>query len=132
MSNANVTITADQLKDILGAAISTAIAEARKPVVTEKEQREIEEQQRARAAQAAEIEKQRQQRIAFQKVCKHRRRDNSPRVVDVRVNMVTGDFGPVNYHFLLCQRCQLEIFADKPEQAELYQSLMQDLHPTLD
>ncbi len=52
MSEAKVALTATELKEVL----KSVLEEARKPVVTEKERREIEEAQEARARGAEQVE----------------------------------------------------------------------------
>lgn len=98
---ASAVITADQLKDIL----STVVAEARKPVLTERDKAELEDQQRTRkenaeAFKAAELGKQRQQQI-----CDHRTRLITG--ADTGSAVVANKNGKGEVQFFICQHCFL-------------------------
>lgn len=98
-------ITADQLKELL----ATVIAEARKPVVTEAQIKELEAQQAMRKDIAADVKQQAINKKRFQDNCSHMRRDGSTRAVFVKQN-------PPDEDFMICQLCQDVTYASKEPQ----------------
>ena len=119
MAEPKVTLGVEELKDVL----TTVLAEARKPVVTEQQQREIAEQQEARARGAEQAEELRKTEEWNQAHCSHRRRDNSPRTVHVNNNPKSGG------EFLICQACQKIIRPE--EEPDLFNSLLVDQSPVI-
>lgn len=104
--SAGVNITAEDLKSILKEVVS----EARKHVPTEREQRDIEQQQKERAANAQDVKAQIANRKAFMQVCEHKQdmnRDQS-RTAMVFVNQ---DFpnAPGGGRYLVCQQCGVKV-----------------------
>lgn len=98
--NKAVSLTAEDLKDVL----RTVIEEARKPVVTEQDQRVIDQRQQERAQSVQQLEAERANTEWIQtKICPHRRRDNTPRTV---LNNFPANSGGT---FMVCQKCQAVI-----------------------
>lgn len=116
-----VALTADDLKDVL----RTVIEETRKPVVTEADERMLEQRQQERAASVSQIEDLRKNEEWIQnKICSHRRRDNTPRTV---LNNFPANSGGT---FMVCQKCQKVI---RPEtELDLFNSLMVDQSAVMD
>lgn len=109
--------TAEDLQTVL----RTVIEEARKPVVTEHQIKELESRQQDRARGAAQVEEIRAAEEWNQANCSHRRRDNSPRTVHVQNNPKSGG------EFMICQKCQKII---RPEvETALFNSLVVDQSP---
>lgn len=96
MSEPKVAITASDLRDIL----MSVIQEARKPVITEKELREIAQLQEERKQNAANVKLERENRMNLRKNCSHFRRDGTCRAVYVKGS------GPDSGNFMICQFCQ--------------------------
>ncbi len=113
MSDVKAGISADQLKDIL----ATVIAEARKPVITDKEIREEEQAREARRANAEASKQEAANKKFMQDTCSHLRRDGSCRAVFVKGS------GPDVENFLICQFCQCIIRPS--EKPELFNKLFQ-------
>jgi hypothetical protein len=99
MSEKTVALTAADLKEIL----TGVVAEARKPVFTEREQREMQGRQEDRQRGKEQVDEMQAGKEWQQKNCAHRRRDNSPRTIQVSNPPKSGG------DFLLCQRCQVII-----------------------
>lgn len=100
-ANAVALPPADQLKDILTAVI----AEARKPVVTEKEAAEVAAMQKIRQENAENFKANELQIQRNQKICDHRTRlitgaDTGSAIVGVK----SGDGKVI---FFICQHCRL-------------------------
>jgi RNase P subunit RPR2 len=94
-----VGLTAGDLRDIF----KTVIEEARKPVVTEQQERQLKQQQEDRAASVAQIEEMRRNEEWQQTVCTHRhsmKNGGAPRVVQVNSDARSGGV------FMVCLRCQ--------------------------
>ena len=100
---AAASISADQLKDILAAVI----AEARKPVVTDKEILEAKHAQEMRASKAELVKEQMRNKKFQQETCTHMRKDGSCRAVFVKGS------GPDVEPFMICQGCQDITLASK-------------------
>lgn len=108
-------VTFEQLKDIM----ATVVAEARKPVLTDREQRDIEQQQVERAANAADQKAQIENTRAFQKVCSHKQ-DRGRAADKTAMVFVNQDFpgSPGNGQYLICQECGAKVVpGPKPEKA---------------
>jgi hypothetical protein len=80
-------LTFDQLKELL--------AEAKKPVVSPQQLKQIEDEQQTRRDNAAIIDAERAKKLYEQSICSHMRRDGSTRAVYVE-----------HGNYLICQRCQ--------------------------
>lgn len=120
MSDAKVALTAADLKEIL----KTVVEEARKPVITQKDQREMEEAQEARKRGKEQEDERVANEELTQRLCTHRRRDNTPRTVHVQNNPKSGG------EFMICQKCQKVI---RPElEPALFTSLIQDQAAVMD
>jgi hypothetical protein len=89
-------VSADQLKEIL----ATVIAEARKPVITEKDIREQEQAQQSRLQQSDLVKEEARNKKFNQDNCTHLRKDGSCRAVLVRGS------GPDVEDLIICQGCQ--------------------------
>lgn len=100
-------LDANQLKDIL----STVIAEARKPVLTEKDKAEIEDQQRVRRENAAAFKDQEEGKQRLQTICDHRTRLVTGADTGSAVVAVKNGRGDVI--FFICQHCRL---VNRPEE----------------
>lgn len=101
---ADVTISKNDLKDIISSAVAAAVAEARKPAPpTDEEKRAIEQKQTDRKEQAdlilADIEKKR----ADQKLCTHKHRNGVGHGVYIQ-----------DGNYILCQKCNVKV---RPEPA---------------
>lgn len=97
----SVGLSADQLKEIL----SSVIAEARKPVVTEREKAEIEDQQKTRRENAAAFKEQEESKQRRQKYCDHRTRLVTG--ADTGSAIVANKNGKGEVQFFICQHCFL-------------------------
>ena len=99
--------TAGEFAKMMQSVMLSVIEEARRPVLTDAQKREIEDRQQERK-ENAEKERQRQQRVkAVRRACTHHRRDGSCRAVYVKG---CGD-GPLpdgtgSGNFFICQACQ--------------------------
>jgi RNA polymerase-binding transcription factor DksA len=82
-----VTLTFEQLKDLL--------IEAKKPVISDSDKKKLENDQQTRLDNAAIITLERAKKLQEQAMCGHIRRDGSSRTVYVE-----------NGNYLICQRCQ--------------------------
>src|SRR5690349_11979195 len=87
-----------EMQQLLAAAVTAAVEAAKKPYVSEAEQKAIEAAQEDRKVLADLKKKEMEQKRAFQRICSHLRKDGSCRAVYVE-----------NGGFLLCQRCQAVI-----------------------
>lgn len=109
-TKATVALTADSLKDVL----KTVIEEARKPVVTEQQKRELDDAQQARKDSMAQIAEQQDLVDRTQAACErrgHKQHDGFTACVLVR----TGAGRYIDEYFL-CQKCKKVIHAhDNPE-----------------
>ena len=112
-----VALTAADLKDIL----KSVIEETKKPVITEQQEREMQQRQEERAASVAQIEEMRKNEEWQQSVCTHRhstKNGGAPRVVQVNNDARSGGV------FMVCLRCQKVI---RPElEPALYNSLFEE------
>ena len=100
-----VGLTAADLKDIL----KTVIEEAKKPVVTEQQERELKQRQEERAASVAQIEEMRATEQWNHQTCTHRhsaKNGGGPRVVQNNFGEKSGG------QFMVCLRCQAVIRPD--------------------
>jgi hypothetical protein len=126
MSDAKVAITVDALKEILAAqsnankeSLLAVLEEARRPVVTEEQEKAQEFLAQSRARTAESIKEQEAREKAFQKACSHRHKNNSPRVVHIKNAPNCGG------EWMLCQKCRDQI---RPEtRPELFYSLLADM-----
>jgi hypothetical protein len=100
----NVALPADQMKDLV-TAISTAITEARKPVVTEREQAQIEDDQNRRRENAAAFKDMKEQEKRGQALCDHRTRLITG--ADTGSAVVANKNGRGDVIFFICQHCRL-------------------------
>ncbi len=114
-----VNLTTDALKELVSSAVTAAVAEARKPVVTEADQKRIEQQQEERRANAADIKKQAEHKALVQKLCNHmqdRGRDASRTAcVYIPPTLPENDNG----NYLICQACQ-KIIRPKGEDLQIF------------
>jgi hypothetical protein len=112
-----VGLTAADLKDIL----ATVVQEARKPIVTEQQEREIAQRQEERKQSVEQIEEERRNDEWQKKVCTHRhsmKNGGAPRVVQNNFDAKSGGT------FMVCLRCQKVI---RPEvEPALYNSLFEE------
>jgi hypothetical protein len=109
----NVNLTKEDLLALIGAAVAAAVSEAKKPIVTEKEQREIELAQQMRKQSADSVKQQEENKRAFQRICSHehaRREGGGTHAVYVREEPVriAGVMQP-SPGFILCQKCQVRV-----------------------
>lgn len=102
MSNEPVTLSKTDLKDIIAGAVAAAVAEAKKPYVSEDDLKRIESEQNARAANADLLRQEHENKQRFKRTCTHKRRDGSNRTV-----WVSEGLGSEGY--ILCQKCQAVI-----------------------
>lgn len=102
-ATASTSITAEQLKDILAAVIT----EARKPVQTEKDLRDIKDAQDTRVANAELVKQQAANKKYQQDSCTHMRKDGTCRAVFIKGS------GPDVEPFMICQGCQDKTWASK-------------------
>ena len=110
-----VAVNAEDLKDIL----SSVLAEARKPVVTEAERKAEAERLAGRELQRAQLKEQMENEIAFQNACTHFH-GGSAQSHAAYVQ---------NGNFIICQRCQKII---RPEtDAALFNRLLQSIAPAV-
>lgn len=118
---ATIGLTAEDLKDVLKAVIE----ESRKPVVTDREQKEIETRQHERQLSVDQLlEMRRNEEWIQNSVCSHRRRDHTPRTVHVRNEPKSGG------EFMVCQKCQKVI---RPElEPALFNALVIDHSAVMD
>jgi len=132
MAEQKIAVTAEDLKEIL----RTVVEEAKKPVVTERDAREMKEAQEARAANCEQIEEERRNKQYLQStICRHRRRNNEPRTAHVKNNPKSGG------EFLICQACQAIIRREDEKgrryendtiyDTELFNSLVIDQSPVI-
>lgn len=89
-------LTADDLKSIISAAVASAVIEAKRPYISEQEQRKLENDQRMRLETAEQVRQGIENRLAMQKRHRHIRRE------DGKTQMVYIENG----HYLICQECQ--------------------------
>lgn len=99
--------SADEFAKMMQSVMLSVIEEARRPVLTEAQKREIEARQEERK-ENAEKERQRQKHVrAVRRACTHHRRDGSCRAVFVKG---CGDpnlpDGTGSGNFFICQACQ--------------------------
>lgn len=91
-----LTLTAKQLQELVATAVSAAVAEAKKPFVSEQDQKRMEQDQQTRKETADNILRGIEQRKHMQRMCTHtRREDGKTRAVYVE-----------NGTFMICQACQ--------------------------
>jgi hypothetical protein len=131
MSDAKVAITVDALKEILAAqstanqeALLAVLQEARKPVVTEEQQKTQEFLVQSRARTADQIKEKEARDAAMRKACPHRHKNGSPRVVHVKNHPNCGG------EWMLCQKCRDVI---RPEsRPELFYALLADMSAVIE
>ena len=90
-----VTMSPADLQQLIAAAVGAAVAEAKKPVITEKDKRDLEMAQQSRQEQSELVKKIAADKMRRQKICSHMRRDGSTRGVYVE-----------NGNFIVCLGCQ--------------------------
>lgn len=107
MSQATVSITADDLKAIIAGAVATAIQEAKKPAPpTERELAEQAQAQAARAANAAGVVAEIENERAVQLICTHMHKlkeGGGTHCVWIR------DEDPRSPGYVYCQKCEATI-----------------------
>lgn len=109
MSNQSqvISMTADDFAKAMQSVMLSVIEEARRPVLTERQLREIEERQQERKENAEKERQRRKHVMAVRRACTHHRRDGSCRAVYVKG---CGDpnlpDGTGSGHFFICQACQ--------------------------
>jgi hypothetical protein len=105
IKNKNVSLTAEDLKNIIAGAVSEAVKAAKAPNAIEqaaldRAQKQVEQDQQTRAEQAEQV-KQKMANDAFnKKVCSHERGDSTGRGV-----FVQDELGG----YILCQKCRAVI-----------------------
>lgn len=103
----DVSLTAEQLKDVIQGAVAAAVAEARKPAPpTEKEAAEMLQAQEYRKQQAASVIEQKENEKKFQRICSHqhtKREGGGTHCVHVR------EEDPTSPGYILCQKCQARV-----------------------
>lgn len=104
LGSPTVSLTPEALQAMISAAVVAAITESRKPnPPTEQEVAQLQMAQEHRAATAASVLAERENKIAMQKICVHehsRREGGGTHAVWVR------EENPASPGFILCQKCQ--------------------------
>jgi hypothetical protein len=103
-STSAVALPNDQLKD-LAAIISTAIQEARKPVISDREKAQVEDDQKRRKENAEAFKATKENEQRQQTICDHRTRLVTG--ADTGSAIVANKNGRGDVTFFICQHCRL-------------------------
>lgn len=117
-SGAQITLTAQQLQEMIAAAIAAGVKEATKPTPEQIEKMEVDKRMREKAQHArVEVGKAAErERIARQANCNHKMNNgNSDKYA------VGGQLHSDGKVHMLCLRCQKEVSVYTPSQQELSQ-----------
>lgn len=107
MHEATLSITAEDLKGIVAAAVATAITEARKPDPPTAEQvAAVQMAQEHRADMAADVTRTRENKIAIQRICSH---EHSNREGGGTHCVWVKEEDPASPGYIYCQKCEAKV-----------------------
>lgn len=109
----NISLTPEQLKDLVTSAVSTAIAETKKPTAKEQKQEAQEAallaiQQGRRAQLGKTVRKREANEKARKRNCSHEHKNGDTHCV-FNTQEVSTETGKFNFEYIFCQKCQVSV-----------------------